>query len=410
MKVCQKCGAVYDDEVVFCKECGEKLVDRCVCPKCGKEISKDDKFCGSCGYCLKESVSKDETSLSHEKSTKSNELTKRVIGIVLISFFFLVSLFALLGFFGEIVTVEGLGMKEGLSISYFFGDGAEKLSQLKLAYKYLDYYTFELVFFILYNITYFGGLIALLITIGLGIYRGVLCIAKKKSFNKNYFLSIILSSLPYLMFTSFQAMASTNTSLNVHFGWGTSLVLTSIIISTIGYAVSAALEAPKTPKAITARILTSVSLFLMIFVSIYGITSQIGLTYSSSYISVSVDVPIYYYIGELLKAFSNADTFNYVSEIGILIASFALSLVTLLLSYLVIIYLSKSNKGSLSLSIALCSLIFAISLISGILGADSIKKLYLIQTSLGKGTITAMVLSLISIIPLGISLGLRRKE
>ena len=60
---CPKCGKTYDGKVVFCSDCGEKLVKpetvvrpeppkakvKTKCPKCGKVCAEKVAFCSECG-------------------------------------------------------------------------------------------------------------------------------------------------------------------------------------------------------------------------------------------------------------------------------------------------------------------------------------------------------------------------
>ncbi len=49
------CGAVMEDDMLFCTECGKKLetpapaAKEGVCPKCGAALDPGDLFCTSCG-------------------------------------------------------------------------------------------------------------------------------------------------------------------------------------------------------------------------------------------------------------------------------------------------------------------------------------------------------------------------
>ena len=42
MKKCLVCNKEFDDDSLFCPECGTRLVSNDTCPKCGKEIQIHD--------------------------------------------------------------------------------------------------------------------------------------------------------------------------------------------------------------------------------------------------------------------------------------------------------------------------------------------------------------------------------
>ncbi len=47
MKVCQRCGHIYDDENDFCPQCNKKTK---LCKECGFENAPDANFCVICGH------------------------------------------------------------------------------------------------------------------------------------------------------------------------------------------------------------------------------------------------------------------------------------------------------------------------------------------------------------------------
>lgn len=52
---CSNCGAEMDDDLNYCRNCGNILnqEDSKSCPKCGKSIKADNSFCTNCGYNFK---------------------------------------------------------------------------------------------------------------------------------------------------------------------------------------------------------------------------------------------------------------------------------------------------------------------------------------------------------------------
>lgn len=402
MKLCPKCEATYDDEVVFCRKCGTKLVDHNVCPYCGKRISTEDTFCGACGHRLKEDSEPEATPESKTETRKYNG--SRILQIIFASLFFVVALFGVLGFFGEITSVNALETKLGVSISYFFGDGAAEIEQIAQQYPKSDYLNLELAFFIIYNILYFGGLAATLVTVGFGIYKAINAIIKKQDFNKKFFLFVVLFNLPYLMMTSYLGSASTNIKVAVGFGWGTSLLLAADIVSILCYAAITIYSTPKNAKAIASKSLVLFSMFLMFFTAVYGSTNHIGVA-DNSIVSIKYEASMYYHVTTYFKEYYYA-TYTMPKNIDILLVSFGFSLVTFVLSYVSILYLSNNKKPNKIFAIIICGLTFVFALLTGILGVEGVKTSATV-VSIGGGVITSMVLSILSIAPVAVSLGLK---
>ena len=50
---CSKCGAELENDMLFCRECGERVkstsMEKCYCRECGAKISSGAKFCSACG-------------------------------------------------------------------------------------------------------------------------------------------------------------------------------------------------------------------------------------------------------------------------------------------------------------------------------------------------------------------------
>ncbi len=49
MKKCLTCNKEFNDDSLFCPECGEMLVSNDTCPQCHKEVKPEDKYCRYCG-------------------------------------------------------------------------------------------------------------------------------------------------------------------------------------------------------------------------------------------------------------------------------------------------------------------------------------------------------------------------
>lgn len=63
---CKKCGAELEDGVLFCRECGNKVVDNEVriCTECGAAVAGDAIFCPECGNRLDEITTNDRSEAS----------------------------------------------------------------------------------------------------------------------------------------------------------------------------------------------------------------------------------------------------------------------------------------------------------------------------------------------------------
>ena len=67
MKECSKCKMTFEDEVIFCPNCGAKLEEMAeevseknTCVECGKEIDEECEFCPYCGAPQYEDEDEDE--------------------------------------------------------------------------------------------------------------------------------------------------------------------------------------------------------------------------------------------------------------------------------------------------------------------------------------------------------------
>lgn len=54
MKKCPNCGALVNEEHLFCTKCGNKFPQGNVCPHCGALVKDGDLFCRNCGKKLEE--------------------------------------------------------------------------------------------------------------------------------------------------------------------------------------------------------------------------------------------------------------------------------------------------------------------------------------------------------------------
>ena len=64
---CPYCGAVLNDDSLFCTKCGKELPKRIACPHCGASMNEGDAFCPNCGK------SKNEESVEHSEEQESQQ-------------------------------------------------------------------------------------------------------------------------------------------------------------------------------------------------------------------------------------------------------------------------------------------------------------------------------------------------
>lgn len=86
MKKCLKCGALLDDDAVFCAECGtnelikieneKPPVSKRRCPVCGEALEEDSRFCTNCGAKLEQKPVKPVKPEKPEKPKKPEKPEK----------------------------------------------------------------------------------------------------------------------------------------------------------------------------------------------------------------------------------------------------------------------------------------------------------------------------------------------
>ena len=419
MKKCKKCGKVFEDEALFCSHCGEKLVDENSCPRCGSPVEPDDLFCSHCGFDLKnankckkcgaeiKNGSKfcpkcGEPLDSHQiidtkaepksRSISISHSFKNIFTTVMFGLFCLLSVLMITGFFGKIVKATYLIESADVGVKYFFGDGAKQLDAMYSIYKVKDYYNYERLFFVIHSIFYFGGIASLLASVAFGIYKGIKSILYKEEFKRKYFMYLIFSALPYVMFTSLTSMSTDYLDIKITFGWGTTMLIISMIFALVAYIASYVTEGVIRRKNFGSRIVSSVVMVLLLFLGVFGVTKQASLTNAGVTINLST-----YNIGELvMQSYSagglvTSTMFN--NCIGSLIFTF------LVFALIPIGILCASNKSATwkIITVITAASILVFSIFSTITAAKSLYETYAygssIQTGIGSGAITAIILS-----------------
>lgn len=110
MKYCTNCGALLEDDAIFCTACGTKQAAPNLCPHCGYEHEPDAAFCTNCGQKLpplEPSAAASTISTPHTVSSpttlrESTEAPKNKVGAaVFIMLLVVVTIGAAYYFFGD---------------------------------------------------------------------------------------------------------------------------------------------------------------------------------------------------------------------------------------------------------------------------------------------------------------------
>ena len=438
MKKCKKCGAIFEDDFEFCSKCGEKLEKAGTCPRCGSTVSPDDAFCGHCGFdlkngnkcrscgaeikegsrfCPKCGKPLDSHQIIEKKSTnKVAGKTNTIINVVLCSVFLFVSLLMIIGFFGAIAKVSYIGTEgyysESLTIKYFFGDGADSLKLLRWNYGHdSEYYLYKVVFFVIYNIFYFGGLLSLLAAVSFGVYKVIKSLTAKEEFKRKYFLYLIYSALPYIVLTAYSMLMNVNTSIVVSFGWGIILLIIATIVSALAFSFSFISDAVIQKEDYAGRIALSGSIILTIITAIIGFSKQASISQSGVSIGLSS-----YNLGELLLIgsfsggyYPNIETI--VSSLGI---SVILTLFAMIFIPLVLLFASMERRWARIVALVFGGTLFVFTLTSCIFSATCVGQLYAtaknVTSGIGGGGIASIILSAFSTALLIVALVVKRPQ
>lgn len=438
MKKCKKCGAIFEDDFEFCSKCGEKLEKAGTCPRCGSTVSPDDAFCGHCGFdlkngnkcrscgaeikegsrfCPKCGKPLDSHQIIEKKSTnKVAGKTNTIINVVLCSVFLFVSLLMIIGFFGAIAKVSYIGTEgyysESLTIKYFFGDGADSLKLLRWNYGHdSEYYLYKVVFFVIYNIFYFGGLLSLLVAVSFGVYKVIKSLTAKEEFKRKYFLYLVYSALPYIILTAYSMLMNVNTNIVVSFGWGIILLIIATIFSALAFSFSFISDAVIQKGDYAGRIALSGSIILTIIAAIIGFSKQASISQSGVSIGLSS-----YNLGELLliSSFSGGYYPNIETIVSCLGISIVLTLFAMIFVPLVILFASLERRWARIVALVFGGTLFVFTLTSCIFSATCVGQLYAtaknVTSGIGGGGIASIILSAFSTALLVVALVIKRPQ
>lgn len=108
MKQCPKCKKEYNDELLFCQECGTELEilevtetsDNATCPKCHQKIDNDAAFCSNCGYQLNNKPEENQIKISPEEQLQKRSQIMRMIDNI---FLLTIGILVLFGIFSPLL-------------------------------------------------------------------------------------------------------------------------------------------------------------------------------------------------------------------------------------------------------------------------------------------------------------------
>lgn len=399
MKKCLTCNKEFNDDSLFCPECGEMLVSNDTCPQCHKEVKPEDKYCRYCGrkieriricsecgkevdndtnFCPKcgSKISDDgyiRNSKSYSKqtgATKEQKPLSQMVNYAFITIFGILAVIILVGMFGDILTTNSRGMGIGLSINvgikYFFGSGAESLKQILDVYKYKEYYTFTMSKFVLENIFYFGGLLGLFTSLVFMVINFVKVGGQKENIKHGPIYGLVISVVPYLFIMAFHNFASESYSgieASLSFGWGTIMVLVGALLLLCSLIVYDILNSQRDSKHIGSAILHGLVPMVMVIVVIFCTSAVACMDMSTSAgATTTLTVGPTYYPSQMLQLFSSGSLDALPNSAIVAITGyFILLLAALLMISSIYLTLRKKNISSL--------VIFSVSYIAFIIGS-----------------------------------------
>ena len=279
MKKCLKCNTICGDDDSFCPACGERLVSVNVCQKCGKPVSPNDVYCRYCGYkiekeyrCPKcnavvpegsrfcpscgEKIDNPVVSVSNSQqrnnggqiSNNRRDFAKKVLFFAISGVLLTLLLLMFTGCFGDILKSEisprsaGVGSK--ISIDYFFGKAINDINNANKGVKYIEHRVFSNCMLAVDYICWITAILSAvtgLIVGGIALYKGY----KQKNYvlKPKYYIASFLLGLPYLFVFAVKnsgrieanlysdyAYGYTRYLIEQCYGWGTTMILVSVII------------------------------------------------------------------------------------------------------------------------------------------------------------------------------------
>lgn len=437
MKKCLKCNKDFDDDSLFCPECGEMLVSNDTCPNCHKEVKLGDKFCRHCGrkierirvcsecgkevddetvFCPKcgskipdDGFIRNSKSISRQSSSAEQKSLSSHVTYIFTAIFGILAVLLIVGMFGNILKANTLGFSSEQSIKYFFGDGAKALESIKESYKYNEYYTFIVIEFVLDNIFYFGGLVGLITSIVFMVINLVRACSLKEEIKHAPLYGMAISVLPYLFIIAYQNFATANyisIPISVTFGWGTTMLVVAVLCLLFFILAHSFLSSNKNTKGVIASIIRGLTPIAIASIVIFGMSLVLSYSNSSEGVTESYQINAAYYPRSVLMSFSS-EAIDSLPSSGItaIIGYFMLLFSSLLMISSLYLIGRKSNVASL-IFFGLSYVIFIVASILCYSGAKEIAK----NMTMGPSAIATYILGVVVIAGLIGNLVLSKKQ
>lgn len=432
MKKCLKCNTTYEDNVNFCPNCGEKLVEVNVCPKCGETVSIGDKFCKKCGAKLtkdeveekpveEKPVEKPVEKPAPKKevavdSAEKKEKTKRVMNVIVAAICLFAVAFISIGVFGNLFSLryDFDSLNKNIGFEYFVKSYPETLGQLSSSIGNSGYYRYLVIMFVIESIFYYGGIIASVILSIFAIIRNIKAIINKSEPNTKLAFAAGASMLPIILLLGARMSIDYKSFLSTSLAWGANMVITGLVF------IFVAISTKKIAKAFiekeniaSAFISTAASLLLLIF--IFNAFYPLVTVRQSDMGTPTMTTSGIYFAESVMSKYASTGTALSDVEIGSLITgvlSFVFSTMGIAMIYLAYQNSLKDKKIS---SIIYVGVTYLLVILAGGLSVAS-ARLYLNDNvnnynyGLAGGPICALVFLQFALAGLIVSLALTKKK
>lgn len=303
LNVCKNCGQPVDAKDTFCRHCGHKIEKEYKCEKCGATVNPDSKFCPECGAKIDKpvvSVAASET----KNETKTISLSpKKVLFMLFNSVMLILLVLMFVGCFGDIlvtrVTLSSSSISDSkLSIEYFFGKAIKDIQENAQHYQYPEYTNYSIFLLILEYFCWIAAIASIVlgfVVSAVNCYRGF--INKDYSFKGKFYVLAFTTALPYLLLfsvlnetnitmtsSSLYSGSSLTTSMTAKtvYGWGTTMILVSVIIGMSLLAIQKIVNAYFEKKSLIRETICSILKLTFFIVFIFSFGNIIGIDYSES--------------------------------------------------------------------------------------------------------------------------------